>query len=78
MEATALQQYRDYGNIVGKLPVEIEGPFKEEYDKVMDGIAAEHPSFATYLHAMRAWNVMWNDLWGLPDWAVPPEEWRQY
>jgi TRAP-type mannitol/chloroaromatic compound transport system substrate-binding protein len=78
MEAAALEQYREYGNIVQKLPREIEEPFKEEYDKVMDGIAAEHPSFGTYLHAMRAWNVMWNDLWGLPDWAVPPEEWRQY
>jgi len=78
MEAAALEQYREYGNTVLKLPVEIEGPFKEEYDKVMDGIAAEHPSFATYLHAMRAWAVMWNDLWGLPDWAVPPEEWRQH
>jgi TRAP-type mannitol/chloroaromatic compound transport system substrate-binding protein len=77
-EAWALEQYREYGNTVVKLPKEIEDGFKGEYDGVMDGIAAEHPSFAEYLHAMRRWAVMWNDLWGLPDWAIPPEEWRQY
>jgi TRAP-type mannitol/chloroaromatic compound transport system substrate-binding protein len=77
-EAWALEQFREYGNVVEKLPKAIEEPFKEEYDKVMDGIAAEHPDFATFLHAQRAWAVMWNDLWGLPDWAVPPEAWRQY
>jgi TRAP-type mannitol/chloroaromatic compound transport system substrate-binding protein len=75
-EKEAIQAFKDYGNVVEPLPKEIEDAFKKEFDKWMDEIAADYPEFKEFLDAERDWAVMWYDLYGLPDWAVPPDEWR--
>nr|NIO06678.1 hypothetical protein [Deltaproteobacteria bacterium] len=75
-ESSTLDKMREYGNIVQKLPREIEEAYGALYDDALDEEAADKPDMKEMLEAQRAWAVMWNDTLGMPSWAVPPEEWR--
>jgi TRAP-type mannitol/chloroaromatic compound transport system substrate-binding protein len=70
-DAEALQKFRDYGNIVQKLPSSIEEAFVREADIYLDEIAAEYPEAKEVLDAQRAFAQNWYDLYGLPAWATP-------
>jgi len=70
-DAEALQQFRDYGNIVQKLPSAIEQAFVKEADAYMDELAAEFPEAAEVLASQRAFAKNWGALYGLPGWAEP-------
>jgi TRAP-type mannitol/chloroaromatic compound transport system substrate-binding protein len=75
-ESLTLDKMREYGNIVQKLPREIEEAYGALYDDALDEEAADKPDMKEMLEAQRAWAVMWNDTLGMPSFAVPPEEWR--
>lgn len=75
-DADALQKFAEYGNIVEDLPQSIVEAFSKNFDESMDDIAAEYPEFKEFLDSQRDWAVMWNDLYGLPEWGIPPDEWR--
>ena len=70
-DAEALQKFRDYGNIVQKLPAAIEEAFVKEADIYLDELAAEYPEAKEVLESQRAFAKNWWDLYGLPDWAKP-------
>jgi TRAP-type mannitol/chloroaromatic compound transport system substrate-binding protein len=70
-DAEALQNFRDYGNIVDKLPRSIEEAFVREADAYMDEMAAEYPEAKEVLESQRAFAKNWYDLYGLPAWATP-------
>lgn len=70
-DAEALQNFRDYGNIVQKLPRSIEEAFVAEADKYMDEQAADYPEAKDVLESQRAFAKNWDALYGLPDWAKP-------
>ena len=70
-DAGALQNFRDYGNIVQKLPASIEEAFAIEANAYMDELAAEYPEAKSVLESQRAFAENWNALYGLPDWAIP-------
>jgi TRAP-type mannitol/chloroaromatic compound transport system substrate-binding protein len=70
-DAEALQKFRDYGNIVQKLPASIEEAFVKEADAYLDELAAEAPEAKEVLESQRAFAKNWDDLYGLPSWAKP-------
>lgn len=70
-DAEALQNFRDYGNIVQKLPSSIVEAFVKEADKYMDELAAQYPEAKEVLESQRAFAKNWDALYGLPDWAKP-------
>jgi len=67
----ALQKFADYGNIVQKLPAVIEDAFVEEANIYMAEQAAKYPEAKSVLESMLAFAKMYDELWGLPDWAKP-------
>jgi len=67
----ALQNFRDYGNIVQKLPSDVEAAFVKEADAYMDEQAAKYPEAKSVLEAQRAFTKTWDELYGLVDWAKP-------
>jgi len=70
-DAEALQKFRDYGNIVQKLPSSIEEAFVKEADVYLDELAAKYPEAKDVLDSQRAFAKNWGDLYGLPTWATP-------
>jgi len=70
-DAEALQNFIDYGNIVQKLPGEIEEAFRIEANAYMAEQAATYPEAKSVLESQMAFAKMYNDLYGLPDWAKP-------
>lgn len=70
-DAEALQNFRDYGNIVGPLPTPIVEAFVREADAYMDELAAEFPETKEILESQRAFAKNFDSLYGLVDWAKP-------
>jgi TRAP-type mannitol/chloroaromatic compound transport system substrate-binding protein len=68
-DESALDNFRKYGNIVEKLPSSIDAAFVEEANKYLDEKAAKYPEAKEVLDSMRAFARMWNELYGLPEWA---------
>jgi len=64
--AKALQDFKDYGTIVERLPTSIETAFVIEANKYLDERAAEFPSVKEVLESQRAFEANWAELWGLP------------
>jgi TRAP-type mannitol/chloroaromatic compound transport system substrate-binding protein len=70
-DAEALQNFTDYGNILGPLPKAIVDAFLVEADAYYDELAQEYPETKAVLDSQRAFAKNWNSLYGLPDWAIP-------
>jgi len=70
-DAGALQNFRDYGNIVQTLPSSIVVAFVKEADAYMDELAAEYPETKEILESQRAFAENFDSLYGLVDWAKP-------
>jgi TRAP-type mannitol/chloroaromatic compound transport system substrate-binding protein len=66
----ALQNFRDYGNIVGPLPLEIEEEFGRQAKIYIDGQMAKDPTFALIVESQRLFAKNFNDIYGLPSWAT--------
>jgi TRAP-type mannitol/chloroaromatic compound transport system substrate-binding protein len=62
----AIQNFKDYGVIVDKLPTSIEEAFIEEANKYLDERAAEFPEMDEVLTSQREFEAMWAELYGLP------------
>jgi len=62
----AIQNFKDYGVIVEKLPTSIEEAFVKEANKYLDERAAEFPSMDEVLKSQREFEDMWAELYGLP------------
>jgi TRAP-type mannitol/chloroaromatic compound transport system substrate-binding protein len=67
----ALQNFKDYGNIVEKLPSDIEDAFLKEADAYYDEVAAQYPETKSVLDSQRAFTKTWEELYGLVGWAEP-------
>jgi len=68
-DAEALQNFRDYGNVLLPLPGEIEEAFGKEAIKYIDGEMVKDAGFLEVATSQRNFAKMWNDLYGLPSWA---------
>jgi len=62
----AIQNFKDYGVIVDKLPKSIEEAFIAEANKYLDERMAQFPSLAEVLGSQREVEKMWAELYGLP------------
>jgi TRAP-type mannitol/chloroaromatic compound transport system substrate-binding protein len=65
----ALQNFKDYGNIVLNLPPAMEEAFGNEAIKYIDGEMAKDPGYQEVAQSQRDFAKMWNELYGLPSWA---------
>jgi len=70
-DAEALQNFKDYGNILGPLPKAIVDAFLIEADAYYDELALEYAETKEVLDSQRAFAKNWDALYGLPDWAKP-------
>ncbi|MBM4448770.1 MAG: hypothetical protein FJ015_05990, partial [Chloroflexi bacterium] len=68
-DAQALQNFRDYGNVLGPLPAAIEEEFGKTALAYIDGEMVKDPGFLEVATSQRNFAKMWNDLYGLPSWA---------
>jgi len=64
--AEAIQNFKDYGVIVDKLPTSIAEAFVKEANKYLEERCAEFPSLAEVLGSQREFEQMWAELYGLP------------
>jgi TRAP-type mannitol/chloroaromatic compound transport system substrate-binding protein len=68
-DVEALQNFRDYGNIVQPLPSAIEEAFGKEAIEYIDEEMAKDAGFMEIAQSQRDFAKNWNDLYGLPPWA---------
>jgi TRAP-type mannitol/chloroaromatic compound transport system substrate-binding protein len=68
-DEAALENFKKYGNIVEKLPTDIDAEFVKQANAYLDEQAAKYPEVKEVLDSMRAFGRMWNNLYGLPEWA---------
>lgn len=65
----AMQNFKDYGNIVQPLPLEIVERFGNEALDYIDGEMAKDPGYQEVAQSQRDFAKMWDELYGLPSWA---------
>ena len=70
-DAEALEKFRDYGNIVEKLSSAAEDAFLVQAAEYYDEVAAKYPETKSVLESQRAFAKVWDELYGLVDWAKP-------
>ncbi len=68
-DAEALQNFKDYGNIVLNLPPAMEEAFGNEALDYIDGEMAKDPGYQEVAQSQRDFAKMWDELYGLPSWA---------
>jgi TRAP-type mannitol/chloroaromatic compound transport system substrate-binding protein len=68
-DEAALENFRKYGNIVETLPKDIDAEFVKQANIYLDEQAVKYPEVKEVLDSMRAFAKMWNQLYGLPEWA---------
>ena len=66
----ALASFRDYGNIVLPLPLEIEEEFGRQAKIYIDGEMAKDATYKAVVESQRLFAKNFNDIYGLPSWAT--------
>jgi TRAP-type mannitol/chloroaromatic compound transport system substrate-binding protein len=67
----ALKKFKDYGNIVEKLPAAAESAFLKEADAYYQEYTAKYPEAKSVYDSQVAFTKTWDELYGLVDWAKP-------
>ena len=65
----AMQNFKDYGNVVQPLPPSIVEAFGQEAVKYVNGEMAKDPGYQEVAQSQRDFAKMWDELYGLPSWA---------